>query len=43
MLVKYANSLDLDQARQNDGPDLDTLIVFLKELKNNNLEKKISI
>ena len=31
LLVTFANSLDPDQDRQNVGPDLDTLIVFLKE------------
>ena len=36
LLITFANSLDLDQNRQNVGPDLgsepfDNLIVFLKE------------
>ena len=49
MLMTYANSFDLDQARQNDGSDLDpncltlTLKVFMKEFfDKNNFEKKIS-
>ena len=31
MLITFTNSLDPDQDRQNVGPDLDTLIVFMKE------------
>ena len=36
LLITFANSLDPDKDRQNNGPDLDpkrfdTLIVFLKE------------
>ena len=31
MLITFVNRLDPDQARQNIGPDLDNLMVFLKE------------
>ena len=31
LLITFANCLDPDQARQNVWPDLDTLMVFLKE------------
>ena len=45
LLITFANSLELDQARQNVGPDqdpncFDTLMVFLKEfLKKVDFEK----
>ena len=31
LLIPFANSLNPDQAQQNVGPDLDTLIVLMKE------------
>ena len=41
LLITYANNLDLDQTRQNVGPDLDPNSLTLMVNKNEFLEEKL--